>query len=389
LISSGIEAAMSGPHLQSLDTYLARILRDERPGWPGGWNDPQIISAFRAHVINQRITGLLAGRIGELGDWPPDLHAELRQWRQRLAMWELSHQALLRDVLNAHQRAGIRVVVMKGTALAYSIYSDPASRFRVDSDLLIREQDKPASQDILARLGFSPDLHTRGLFGDYGFQQMWRLHGRQGLDHALDVHWEVVNSKFLAKVIPVSEVFLQAVPLERLAPGANASDPVTRLLHLCLHRALDAIPNHDITTLNYAYDIYLQASALDEAQWAAFTRRSIAGGIASVCHDALIFARQRLGSNCPQAVLDALSRAPSDPAVADYIHASSSLERTLADIKAMPGAGRKLRLALARMFPSTNFLREKYPGSSASSLPVLFVRRMSGALRDITRASQP
>ncbi|MGW8269750.1 MAG: nucleotidyltransferase family protein, partial [Burkholderiales bacterium] len=53
-------------------------------------------------------------------------------------MWELAHKAELRAAVSALSTAGVTVLVMKGTALAYSLYPVPSIRSRGDTDLLVR-----------------------------------------------------------------------------------------------------------------------------------------------------------------------------------------------------------------------------------------------------------
>jgi hypothetical protein len=61
---------------------------------------------------------------------------------------------VLRDILAACSAAGIRVLVLKGAALAQLVYPDSALRPMSDLDLLVREADLAQTCKLLAHLGF-------------------------------------------------------------------------------------------------------------------------------------------------------------------------------------------------------------------------------------------
>ena len=57
----------------------------------------------------------------------------------------------------ALQDAGVRVIVLKGVALATLVYSDPNVRPSQDIDLLCREEDYRKVRDTLVSLGYDTD----------------------------------------------------------------------------------------------------------------------------------------------------------------------------------------------------------------------------------------
>ena len=66
---------------------------------------------------------------------------------------------LLCDVLDALESVGIRVLVLKGAALAHLVYPEPGLRPMSDIDLLVPRPDVRQAQGVLIRLGF--DAHPR------------------------------------------------------------------------------------------------------------------------------------------------------------------------------------------------------------------------------------
>lgn len=61
----------------------------------------------------------------------------------------------LGQLLRAFQAAGIRVLAVKGAALACLLYPDPALRPMSDLDLLVRARDWSRARGLLAELGYS------------------------------------------------------------------------------------------------------------------------------------------------------------------------------------------------------------------------------------------
>ena len=59
-------------------------------------------------------------------------------------------------VLAAFERSRVPSLVIKGTALAYSVYADPALRVRGDTDLLVRPEARSSAQQALLNCGFTP-----------------------------------------------------------------------------------------------------------------------------------------------------------------------------------------------------------------------------------------
>ena len=89
---------------------------------------------------------------------PPNLKRELQALvvRQRLASQVRTR--VLRDILTRYQLAGVRVLALKGAALAYLLYSSPELRPMRDIDLLTSPFDLVRAQQLLIDMGFEAEL---------------------------------------------------------------------------------------------------------------------------------------------------------------------------------------------------------------------------------------
>ena len=376
------------PNDESIRVFLAAALRDKPEPWPINWNDPESIDAVGKAAIYHGIAGLLVERAGPLGGWPGEMVSRLRDQARAQAMWELRHHQLLVRLLAAWQAAGIRALVMKGTALAYDLYASPAARSRADTDLLVPFDQAARAKAILAEQGYAKGV-LGGVNEKFALQQPWTLALADGGRHSIDLHWQVMNAPSLKDLLTFAECYAAARPLPRLSPEALTMDRVRLLIHTCLHRVMHCNTPyvvagrafHDSGRLIWSYDIRLLAEALDDDQWRRLTRLAAEGGVSGVCLEGLQAASASLGAAIPGHVLGSLAQSSAGDRNSLYFIRSRSLGRAWQDIRAFPGLRPKLRYALARIVPDPRFVRAKYPGKANSSLPLLYARRLLALVR--------
>lgn len=89
---------------------------------------------------------------------PRSAKRELRALAARHRLASETRTRILRDILTRYESAGIRVMLLKGAALAHLIYPEPSLRPMRDIDLLVRKADALNAQKILGELGFDAPL---------------------------------------------------------------------------------------------------------------------------------------------------------------------------------------------------------------------------------------
>lgn len=366
-LRAGMTAADTTDDNEAGDDDLAAALRGE-----GIAARPDLVARATYHGIGP----LLLARSG-LDEFRPEARAR--------AMWELRHRKVLADLLAALAAAGIRAVVMKGTALAYDLYPEPALRPRGDTDLLIAPATVTPARAVLRQQGFQPFFAADAPPDANRSQEPWQLALADGSTHDIDLHWQPLNGAALAAAIPVAVALAEAVPLPRLAVGALALARPTALLHACLHRASHIISPYFIgTTAHYGgdrliwlQDIDLLVRALTPAEWQCFLDQAAGCGAGPVGLAALRDAARRLHSPVPPAVLAQLQAAPAG-AVTDYLLRQGRIGRLWSDLRAL-GIRRALRHGRYRLFPPAEFVHMSYPNSRLP-LGVLYLRRLVGFL---------
>lgn len=368
----------------TVEYLMCAALRGEHPAWPDS-GDAALAAAFIERSEYHGVQALLYERLHAAPGWPQDVLQALHQSAIGGAMWELRHHQVVAEMLATLARIGVEPVLFKGTALAYSLYPDPALRTRGDTDLFVAPRDKARTLDALAALGFARVLELGELTS---YQACLTREVAGGGEHTLDLHWKINNSELLARLFDYGELRRDAVPLPALSPHALGAGPVHALLIACMHRAghkqapyyVDGVAHYSGDRLIWLYDIDLLARALDPAQWTEFVSLAGKKGLRAVCLEGIEQARARFATPVPADVMDALGEpGPIEPAAA-YLDAGH-LRRRWLDFWAHEGLAGRLRFARELVFPPADYMRERFPDARPGWLPWLYARRALGGLR--------
>jgi hypothetical protein len=203
-------------------------------------------------------------------------------------------------VLSACQ---VPVIVLKGAALAKTVYPEISDRPMGDIDLLIHIEDRVVAVHALENAGyrFLPEPRApRSPFNTNftGEATYCRLNGIH-----LDLHWELTPVEWLRRVLALDEevMWRSALPLEIGEIRTLQLSPVDTLLHLCLHLAAQ----------NFAYptgfrDIVQVLSHYHPYPWEKFLERAAKCKMSVICYFALDVAAVSLGGLVPGEVLEVL-----------------------------------------------------------------------------------
>lgn len=371
----------------AIDSLLAEALRGETAPWPRAWTGSTAVDEVRRRIAYHGIAGLIAARATALADWPAAVREAARKEAIARSMWELQHRPLLAALLDGLAEASVAAVLLKGSALAYDLYPVAATRARGDSDLLIAPADLDRAREVLTERGFSPpDAANRA--GPFALQEGWGLISANGMDHQIDLHWQVLNAPALGAVMPVAESLRAPLALPRLGSSAHAMRHAMTLLHSCVHRAMhltspyfvDGETHYGGDRLIWAVDIDLLARALRQDEWRDLAATARRYGVARACLAGLDLAQRWLGTGVPVAVRAALA-APSDERASSYLLDDSQFGRARRDLSAIPGARRKFAYLTERTLPNRAFIRAKYPRMARYPAVIGYARRVIDLLR--------
>ncbi|MEI2690891.1 MAG: nucleotidyltransferase family protein [Anaerolineae bacterium] len=273
-------------------------------------------------------------------------------------------------VLLALSQAGVDFIWLKGAALAYALYDNPACRLRGDLDLWIQPEQLPLAVAALASLGFQhtskedrPDALALLVGGE---QQLMRT---GSLLELIELQWPALRGEWARHTAAIDHRAIWQ-RRSRLTIGQHrfaVMTPEDTLLHLCLHQAI----NHQFSApwLRNLLDIHLlvAAEALDWPQIVATARR---WRLATVVWTVLELTQRLLGAAAPPAAMQALQ----PPRWQRWLIGRLDLEEALLTMQpggyghrrfllqlALVDRMRDAAILLARgLFPEAGWLRARY-----------------------------
>ncbi len=320
----------------------------------------------------------------------PEALRERLEYRARIDQaWELAHKAELMASLAALSEAGVDVLIMKGTALAYSLYPVPSIRARGDTDLFVRAQDATKACDVLAALGYARDTHSQAI----GYEVNVTKRDRFGLEHVLDVHWRLSSNEEFAALFDWDESRRKSVALPALGTHARGLSTVHGLLHACVHRAVhfrspyyvNGTAYQERNRLIWLYDLGLLARAFDGADWSSFVELARARGVSALCLDALRAATQLLGVAVPAEVMAELA-CPARTELSVQLLSGSEWRGAWVEFRAQRDTAGRLKYLRDLFLPDRGYMQRKYPGQPRWRLPYLYMLRVyEGVQRRVRR----
>lgn len=365
------------------DLLIAQALRSRPVEWPVDGDADGFGKTFIERAGYHGAIGLLNAANETIALWPTSVRRELREQAFAAAAWEMRHRSYINEVTIRLAEKQICAVILKGTALAYDLYAQPAHRSRSDTDLLVEKHNVDAVRQEFSALGFARGTSADGPFGEIHLQEGWTRICPSGVEHLIDLHWQTMNAPALEGALTFADCLDDPVRLPRLGPAAMAMGHPAMLLHACLHRAshlsapyhYEGIAYFGGDRLIWLYDIKLLAKALSDAEWHKFVRLAQVRGAAGLCGECLALAIGRLDVQIPREVIAQLTASATGGADR-YLLGMRRLERGIANLKAVRGVRAKLNHVAARAFPSERFMRAKYPGNRHIPLPLLYFRRL-------------
>lgn len=361
-----------------IDAALAAALgQGEALPWPQPW-PAALEQACWDRIRFHGIAMVLLHRDPALAQWPTGVADKIREEARLQGLWEASHKHLLKRITAELDRAGGSALLLKGSALAYLVYDDPALRRRGDSDVLVRHGELRQTRRVLRELGLTleRDIHVG--------QESWQFDTGMGFDHSIDLHWEVSNAPFLRPVLDIDECFANSIALPRLAPAARTITPVLLFLRGAINHALHRNQGYfdgadklfEDSRMIWQLDTHLLAASFADREWDELTQLVAQRGMAGPCLKQLRLARATFGTAIPARVEQALAAQPSDTAVTAYFDTPSARTRLELDLRASRTWRECYLLLASHVFPPHHFMASRYPGKQGWPMPLLYCYRL-------------
>jgi hypothetical protein len=220
----------------------------------------------------------------------------------------LQHE--LGQIVGSLREEGVEVIVLKGGALAWTVYASPALRPMTDLDLLVRPEQMKQLGLVVEALGFhrseSLPAHMVSFQERFGGGAVW-IRERNGKITGLDVQSDLAGVNWCRRAFPVEEGALweAARPLDLGETAARQLSAVDALIHLCLHPALHH--GYAYPLIGYVDIDRLVCEAGSDPLWTRLIERARRFRIKTVVYWGLMAAHDLLETPVPAEVLGELA----------------------------------------------------------------------------------
>jgi hypothetical protein len=307
----------------------------------------------------------------------------------------LVYRELSRVLSLAAERSLSPPVLLKGGALACSLYESIALRPMCDLDLLVRREQLDGYVEVASALGYqrlSPEM-AFGLTAATHYQLA--LRGGASESVVIELHWNLVAGDHDRRAPDVDWFFQQterwSPPLELGDTSCSAAlqmNPTALVLYLSAH----AILQHGDPAARgiWFYDLHRVVRERDgDIDWHEVVDRARAFGWSGAVLRALERSRELFGTRLPSEVLRSLSTS-SDSEERNQAHLrvkqapQGRAEMVWAEMACLPKA-RRLQLALAILFPRPTYVKWRYP-AARRVWPLCYPYRWCVVVREAARA---
>jgi len=197
---------------------------------------PRLPSDADAHQLAPLLEWLTRGTESSV---PLAVRTQLRALVLRQAAWHRVRTAAATEILDALARSSIPTLVLKGAALAWTIYPSPALRPMTDIDLLVDRSDAAKAQTVICQLGFDAALPRR--FGGHAHHLPSATRVDGGLPIIVEIHLDALTRDSGQSIAPAN---LVEPPRRFLLDGASRMTlgHIDMLRHL-VHHMLEPSPD--------------------------------------------------------------------------------------------------------------------------------------------------
>jgi hypothetical protein len=285
-----------------------------------------------------------------------DQYAEL-VGRQRQAMaWCLGLERRLQQIADAFDGAGVDFVVLKGPALAHTVYPDPSWRTFNDLDVLVRTSQWRAAVEVLqGEFGWPRRLPEprRGFDERFGKAAVFTTDTGQ----QIDLHRNLAQGPF-GVWIDGDELFDRAATFDTAGWSLRRPGDTDLFVHACIHEVLGGASPRAIQVRDVVQTMHL--GALDPALMSSMLRRWRLSAVVMRALDAIPSHGREAAHSFVMGLAQATQTRQHVEALDAHDRArNGGLRSALRTVRAVPGVRERIAFATSLAFPSRDFLRSR------------------------------
>ena len=308
---------------------------------------------------------------------PPAIETELQAAYREAALRNTALFAERDRILRELHRDGIEVILLKGAALAETVYGDIALRPMSDLDLLVRPGDVSAIMRQLARAGYHAPIDLPRLDNmPVEFENELPVFKPEDVRYRCDIHWGLLAAPYYQRQLPPDWLWATSQPLEAIGVPARVLGPEAQVLHLTAHLML----SHQGHGLRWWYDVGLVSwTYRRQIDWNLLCERAQMYDLVLPAQRVLLELVEQWQLPIPIAAVEqlrALSPSPREQQM--YVRLTSersSLRRYWGDLLSIPDWPGRLRYTGRKLFPSATYMRWRYALPQPWLLPLAYPYR--------------
>jgi hypothetical protein len=291
----------------------------------------------------------------------------------------------LQDVMRRFAAADVDVLLLKGAALAQTVYGDIAARPMADLDLLVPEDQVELAQAVLADLnyGSASSEPWPGFARRYRNALAYARPSAGTPPYLVGLHWGLLNVQYYER-IPIQGWFDRAQRVEVAGVAALVPAPEDHLVYLCGHLALHH--RHDPALLRYC-DIAMLLQHTGEAlDWDAVVQRAVDWRLVISLQRTLARLEELWPGMMPASIIQEIA-ALQPMRIERWIHKwvdeprDDHIPNVVPALVTMPGAMRRVGFLLEALFPSPAYMRQEYCPQYSGLSPRVYLHHVGLGLR--------
>jgi Uncharacterised nucleotidyltransferase len=286
----------------------------------------------------------------------------------------------LQHVLHAFNEAHISVLLMKGPALAYTVYPEACLRTYHDVDALIRSDDLSRAHELLLQMGYTFYEEYRANVTNSkrtGFNYML-ARPDSWLEIPIELHTAPHPSE-IGTDFGVESLWLKAQQIEVLGESTLTMHPIDHLLYLCWHYRF-----HSFTRLLWLYDLVVILRAIGpELDWVELVQTARQQRLATTLYYCLSWCRDLFGVSIPAEVFKRLQPPWACRLIVERIAMPNAMKtlasthgqsrRIIAHRAMVDSTVGLIKAGLQALFPSPASMGRRYMGNSRLPLHFFFL----------------
>lgn len=357
--------------------YVIDVLGGRTPANPCPDLDEENIDRFLVFLASHGIQVLLLDALEQHDKTrllPDEVIGKLVVARRVGSMSEIYRLKHLQNILEKFNKYGIQSLVLKGAALAYDLYPQACQRPRVDTDILIRPDDRERVETALFEAGLEKSVSVGG---DFISHQSMFSELKNDIRHIYDIHWKISNRNAYVGRFGFEDLYQRCTRLTKIAPFACCLNRVDALLHAVVHYYGHFPADRD--RLVWIYDMHLLVSDFGGEEWNALIQRSAILQLDPLCYEALELCKKTFGSPVPEDVVAHFMNSGVQLSPIEQARISGEKWARIDQFKSdwsVLDTRQRYRLVMEYLFPPAEFILKQNHSTNKVLLPWFYTKRI-------------